>query len=243
MEKFPPSANHQDLIQAAVFKLLGAPATFGVTEVRHCDTHAARVFLAGDRVLKVKLAVRYPFLDYSTLARREAACRAELEINRNFAPQLYRRVVPITREDDGSLMLDGPGIPVEWAVEMARFDENNTLDHLAERGELNDALAGKLAVAVAAMHARAAPADAQSWIAAVGRFVADNTAAFQKHGDLFPSQAIAALDQKSRDVLARLLPLLRTRDIAEMKVAVTAADQTGNAARAQERQQSRQNVA
>ena len=129
MAEIAKSADSQD----AVFALLGDPATYGGAAVRRCETHAAVVFLAGDRALKVKRAVRYPFLDYSTLARREAACRAELEINRNFAPQLYRRVVPITREDDGSLMLDGPGIPVEWAVEMARFDENNTLDHLAER--------------------------------------------------------------------------------------------------------------
>ncbi len=211
MEKSPPSAGNQDAIQAAVFELLGDPATFGVAEVRRCDTHAARVFLAGDRVFKVKRAVRYPFLDYSTLDKRKSACRAELEVNRHFAPQLYRRMVPITREGDGSLMLDGPGTPVEWAVEMARFDENNTLDHLADRGELDDTLASKLAIAVAAMHERAPPADTDSWIVAVGRFVADNTAAFQNHSDLFSSQAVTALDRNSRDVLARLQPLLRAR--------------------------------
>src|SRR5580704_19380271 len=103
------SATGQDDPQAAVFKLLGAPATFGGKEVRRYDTHGASVFLAGDRVIKVKRAVRYPFLDYSTLDKREAACRAELEVNRNFAPQLYRRVLPITQEPDGTLKLDGQG--------------------------------------------------------------------------------------------------------------------------------------
>src|ERR1700679_520572 len=93
--------------QAAIFKLLSDPATFGGAEIRRVDTHGASVFLAGDRVIKVKRAVRYPFLDYSTLDKREAACRAELEVNRNFAPQLYRRSVPITRESNGSLALDG----------------------------------------------------------------------------------------------------------------------------------------
>ena len=108
--------------------------------VRRCETHAAVVFLAGDRALKVKRAVRYPFLDYSTLDKRKAACQAELDVNRKFAPQLYRRIVPIVRRADGSLALDGAGATIEWAVEMTRFDEDKTLDHLAERGELDEAL-------------------------------------------------------------------------------------------------------
>jgi uncharacterized protein len=142
-------------VQDAVFRFLGNPATYAVAEVKRCDTHAAVVFLAGDRAIKVKRAVRFPFLDYSTLALRQAACRAELDVNRRFAPQLYRRIVPITRDSAGSLALDGAGVAVEWAVEMTRFDEAMTLDHLADRGELDDELMARLAVAVAAMHERA----------------------------------------------------------------------------------------
>jgi uncharacterized protein len=207
MTTSPPHADSQD----SVLKLLGDPATFSGAEIRRIDTHGASVFLAGDRVVKVKRAVRYPFLDYSTLDKREAACRAELEVNRNFAPQLYRRIIPITREPGGTLKLDGPGEPVEWAVEMARFDENNTLDHLADRGELGDALTGKLAGAVAAMHERAQPVEPGSWIAALSDFIADNTSVFQKHRDLFPEQAVAKLDKDSCSALARLRPLLRAR--------------------------------
>src|SRR5215472_13730433 len=103
--------------QGAVFALLADPATHGGDAVKRVDTHAAAVFLAGERALKVKRAVRFPFLDYSTAGKRKAACEAELAINRSFAPDIYRRVVPITREPDGRLLLDGPGTPVEWAVE------------------------------------------------------------------------------------------------------------------------------
>jgi uncharacterized protein len=200
--------------QDAVFALLSDPATFGGAEVRRLDTHAASVFLAGDRVIKVKRAVRYPFLDYSTLAKRRAACMAELEVNRNFAPQLYRRTVAVTREADGTLAFDGRGEPVEWAVEMKRFDEKRTLDHLADSGALDDALVGKLAGMVARMHERAKPIDTESWIAAVESFVADNTKAFRQHADLFPDQSVAALDRKSQTAFARLLPLLRARGAA-----------------------------
>ena len=196
--------------QSAVFDLLGDPKTFAVDTVRRCDTHAASVFLAGDRAFKVKRAVRYPFLDYSTLDKRKAACRAELEVNRQFAPQLYRRMVPIA-ERDGSLALAGTGETVEWAVEMARFDENATLDHLADRGELDAALAAKLATAVAAMHACAQPADPESWIAALADYIADSAAAFRQHAALFPPSAVEAFDRQSRAALARLRPLPRSR--------------------------------
>ena len=56
--------------QEAVFALLADPATHGGHAVKRVDTHAASVFLAGERALKVKRAVRFPFLDYSTLAKR-----------------------------------------------------------------------------------------------------------------------------------------------------------------------------
>ena len=75
-------------------------------------------------------------------------------LNRRLAPQLYRGVVAITRETDGRLAIGGNGEPVEWAVEMARFDENRTLDHLAH--QIDDDLADALGRAVADAH-RTAP--------------------------------------------------------------------------------------
>jgi aminoglycoside phosphotransferase family enzyme len=117
--------------QTAALQFLGAPATHGHL-VRRIDTYANVVFLVGDSALKVKRAVRLPFLDYSTLSKRKAACVSELEVNRTFAPELYRRVVPITRNSSGQFALDGDGETVEWAVEMLRFDESQTLDRIAE---------------------------------------------------------------------------------------------------------------
>jgi len=135
--------------QQAVIDFLGAPATHGGVPVKRIDTHAATVFLAGERALKIKRAVRFPFLDYSTLAKRKAACAAELEVNHPFAPAIYRRAVAITREKDGALAIGGEGEPVEWAVEMRRFDETQTLDHLAQAGRIDAALADALGRAVA----------------------------------------------------------------------------------------------
>src|SRR5215813_15402239 len=104
--------------QEPVFALLADPATYGGTAVKRIDTHAAAVFLAGERVLKVKRAVKFPFLDFSTLDKRKAACEAEIEVNKPYAPQIYRGVVPITRDIGGQLAISGSGSVVEWAVEM-----------------------------------------------------------------------------------------------------------------------------
>jgi uncharacterized protein len=200
--------------QDAVFELLGSPATYRLPAtakiVRH-QTHAAIVFLGGDRALKVKRAVRYPFLDFSSLDKRKAACEAELAINRKFAPQLYRRIVPITRESNGGLALDGSGEPVEWAVEMVRFDEERTLDRLAQRGELDERLLAKLAIAVAAMHERAEPVEPTPWIAALQQFIANNTSIFRRHPELFGEAEVVNLERQSLEAFQRLRPLFIER--------------------------------
>jgi aminoglycoside phosphotransferase family enzyme/predicted kinase len=155
--------------------------------------------------------VRFPFLDYSTLEKRHAACQSELDVNRRFARALYRRIVSITHEQDGSLKLDGRGKPVEWAVEMARFDENQTLDHLADQGHLDADLCRKLARNVAAMHEGAEPADGTAWIAALEQYVEQNTWDFTEHSPLFDTQAVKELDDRSRAAFNRLRPLLERR--------------------------------
>jgi aminoglycoside phosphotransferase family enzyme/predicted kinase len=197
--------------QALVFELLADPATHGGKPVRRIDTHAASVFLAGDRAYKIKRAVRYPFLDYSTLALRKAACEAELEVNRAYAPAVYRRVVAIARVRDGHLVLDGPGTPAEWAVEMHRFDENRTLDRLAERGEIDVQLADALGRAVAAGHAEAPVAEAGPWIEALGTYIEQNDAAFRELPDLFPQEATEELTYACHAAYAGLRRLLAER--------------------------------
>jgi len=201
---------HQTESQEEVFALLSDPATHRGAAVRRIDTHAASVFLAGERAYKVKRAVKFPFLDYSTVAKRKAACEAELAVNRPYAPDIYLRVVPITRQN-GRLALDGGGGPVEWAVEMHRFDENTTLDRLANAGKIDAALADALARAVAAAHAKALVVEAEPWLGALARFIDQNEAAFREADDLFPAAGAAALTKASRSAFERLLPLLRAR--------------------------------
>jgi aminoglycoside phosphotransferase family enzyme/predicted kinase len=195
-------------MQESVFAFLTDPAMHPL--VRRIDTHAASVFLEGERALKIKRAVRFPFLDYSTLEKRKAACDEEIKINRPFAPQIYRRVVPITQSNDGSLDIDGDGTPVEYAIEMARFDEHQTIDHLAEAGEPDSDLVNAIADAIAASHAVAPRAAAAPWIDSIPAFIEGNATAF-RIAACFPAEAIDDLSVASQSAFLRIRGLLRQR--------------------------------
>jgi len=195
-------------MQERVFAFLADPATH--PDVLRIDTHGASVFLEGDRALKIKRAVRFPFLDYSTLEKRKAACDEEIRINRPFAPQIYRRVVPITQDSDGKLGIDSGGTPVEYAIDMNRFDERRTFDHLAAAGPLDPALVDAVAKAIASSHERAAVAPTEPWIHSIPGIVEGNSAAFREAGDVSPDE-IHDLAQASLSAFSRLAGLLEQR--------------------------------
>ena len=72
------------------------------------ETHASWVFVAGDRAYKVKKPVALGFLDYSTLERRRSACREEVRVNRELAPDaLPRRAGDNEKPERVSLRLRG----------------------------------------------------------------------------------------------------------------------------------------
>jgi len=195
--------------QEEIFAFLSDVATHGAS-VRRIDTHASSVFLAGDRAYKVKRSVRFPFLDYSTLAQRKAACEAELAVNQPFAPQIYLGTIPITRVN-GRLELGGSGNPTEWAVVMRRFDENATLDRLAEQGAITPALADAAARVIAVAHAAAPVSEVEPWLDALARFIDQNEAECRAAHELFDPAKVEALARASRAQLDRLRPLLQSR--------------------------------
>ncbi len=197
--------------QTEVIEFLERPQTHGGA-VRRIDTHAASVFLGPERALKIKRAVRFAFLDFTTLEKRKSACEAEIEVNKPYAPQIYRGVVAITRAADGGLEIGGQGEPVEYAVEMNRFDETQTLDHLAEAGQFDETLADKLGRAVALAHDKAPAVEGANFVAALDEIVKQNTDELKQAGGLFPPADVEALDAATREALQRLRPLLIKRE-------------------------------
>jgi uncharacterized protein len=119
------------------------------------QTHMSFVFLAGDRVYKLKKPVRFPFLDYSTLARRAAACRAEMAVNRPLAPQVYCRVAPLVRTPRG-LAIGEKGNVVDWLVVMRRLAATRMLDRALAAGTADRRDLHRLANVLVAFYRHAA---------------------------------------------------------------------------------------
>jgi len=128
------------------------PSAVGTVVLR--ETHMSWVFLAGDEAYKLKKPVRFAYLDFSSLARREAACRAELTLNRRLAPDVYKAVAPLVRSRQG-LAIGGPGEVVEWLVVMRRLDESRTLEHALLTGRLAPWQLDRLAATLVAFYRRA----------------------------------------------------------------------------------------
>jgi uncharacterized protein len=185
-------------------------AETGAVEV--IETHASRVFLAGERAYKLKRAVTYPYLDFSTSERRRAACEAELALNRRTAPQLYLDVRPICRGADGTLGWDKDGEPVDWVVVMRRFDQPALLDRLAQAGRLLPQLVRELADHIAAFHAGAEICRGDGGSAAMAELVQANIQMLRGCRSAgFAAELIDRLEQGLREALARVAALLDER--------------------------------
>lgn len=197
-------------MQTEVTAFLGDPATHGGAPVTRIDTHAAIVFLSGSRALKIKRCVKLPFLDLSTLDRRKAGCELELAVNEPYAPTIYRRVIPITREPDGRLALDGNGEPVEWALDMLRFDEGATLDRLAARGEMSLTLASDVADVIACSHATATVSRDGRWVRSIPAIIQQNADAFRS-SRTFTIDASDEIERLSRRAYTEKLPIIEHR--------------------------------
>jgi aminoglycoside phosphotransferase family enzyme/predicted kinase len=170
------------------------PATHGLpagAEVTVMQTPCCWVVLAGERAIKVKKPVDFGFLDYSTLEKRRATLEEELRLNRRTAPDIYLRVVDITRQADG-FTFDGAGAPVEAALVMKRFPQEKLLSRICEREGVSDALAEALGEAIAAFH-RAEPPVWDSGVEAMERHVRSNTGALRATAAVFEDGAAERL--------------------------------------------------
>lgn len=180
-------------------------------EVKVVGTPLNLIFLTADTAFKMKRAVRFPFVDFSSACARRAAALREIALNRAGAPLIYRDVVALTREADGTLALAGAGEAVEWLVRMNRFDESQTLDRLIARGPLAQGLLVELGQVIAYQHMRAPIRDALPWIRDLELYLDQNRAAFRARPALFAPDRVQALDQAMRQGFARIEALLEER--------------------------------
>jgi hypothetical protein len=123
-------------------------------QVIHKETHISHVFLAGDRVYKIKKPVRFSFLNYSTLSRRHHFLQEELRLNRRLAPSVYLAVMPITFASR-RWQLGGKNTPREYTLVMRRLPEQQMLPTLLASGQVTGEMMQRLAEVVGGFHSQA----------------------------------------------------------------------------------------
>lgn len=185
--------------------------------VEKIETHCSIVFLAGERAYKLKRAIRYSSLDYTTLVRRQAACAAELVLNRRTAPEIYLSVSTICRFPDGRLAFDGSGPVLEPVVVMRRFAQTMLFDHLLEQGRLTPALMQALGRAVARLHNGAERTPQFGGSAAMRRVIADNARELARVANALDGADVSVLTTRTASALEDVAELLDRRR-AEGKV-------------------------
>lgn len=116
------------------------------------ETHISWVILGPDLVYKIRKPLRYPFLDFSTLAKRKADCEKELVLNRRFSPEIYLSVIPIMRDHQQIQIGKVDGEVVDYAVVMKRLDSHRQLDELLRKHQVTAAQMEQLAITLATFH-------------------------------------------------------------------------------------------
>ena len=201
--------------QDDVVAFLSRPEAYGggVERVERAETQISIVFLAGERAYKLPRAVELSFLDFRSLEARLKVCEDGLALNRRMAPEIYLDVIAVTQEENGALALGGGGEPVDYLVEMRRFDTEALFDRMLEAGTLTPELCERLAEQVHAFHENEPPVTEGTLGGpeALRGVLDNNIREIERHPALFAPEEAEALHARLRSALEAAAPLLARR--------------------------------
>ncbi len=123
-------------------------------EIALIQTHISFVLLTKNFVYKIKKAVNFGFLDFSTLEKRRFFCEKELELNRRLCADVYLEVVPIT-EKTSIVKLNGDGETIEYALKMKRLPQERIMTVLLKENKIDNKIIDDIAKIVVHFHSRA----------------------------------------------------------------------------------------
>ena len=146
--------------ETLVFALQQALRSSG-DPVQLFETHISWVLVAGAHAYKIKKAVQFDYLDFSSLAARRHFCLEEVRLNRRLARALYLGVVPVTGTP-AQPYLGGAGEPIDYAVKMLSFPQQALWSARVARQALAPAEADALALRLARFHLSAPRSAADS---------------------------------------------------------------------------------
>lgn len=117
------------------------------------QTHISFVFLTSHYVYKVKKAVNFGFLDFTTLDKRRLYCEKELKLNQRLCGEMYLEVVPINKND--TIKIKGAGRTIEYAVKMKRMPQETMMSNLIKEKKTNSGIINRIAKVLVSFHEKA----------------------------------------------------------------------------------------
>ena len=202
--------------QAEVVAFLSEPRNYGpeIKAIERHETHGAIVFLAGEHAYQLKRAVKFPYMDYSSVERRKEMCMRELAINRRTARELYLEIRPILREG-GALHFGNEASRaevVDWVLVMRRFPQDALLRSICKSGRLTPGLVRSVAEVVAGFHAAADVSHDFGGETGIRAVIEGNADVLEcMIGRPFRAESVAQYESAARQALARIGALLEDR--------------------------------
>lgn len=161
------------------------------------ETHMSWVFLADQRVYKLKKPLRYDFVDFSTLEDRRRAVQDELRLNRRLSSDVYLGVHSLHATRSGELTLKGDGEIVDWLVVMRRLPDDRSLESIIVAKTLTHAKLGQVSELLIDFY-RSLPAEEIFPDDHVDRFKTE----FLRTASVLSDPALQLEDSRVEDVLA-----------------------------------------
>jgi aminoglycoside phosphotransferase family enzyme len=175
----------------------------GVTQVDVIETHMSWVFLAGDRVFKLKKPVCTDYVDFRAVDTRCFYCHEELRLNRRLGPAVYLSVETLSRCANGKLVFGAAQERIDCLVQMRRLPESGMLAHALIHGAADATVMQRVAARIADFH-RHLPRlrlDPDAWRALLEAEIYRNERALLAHQPALPSDQVRALCDAQRAIL------------------------------------------
>ena len=198
-----PAPNASVLSKTSPFSDFAANAKYAGKTGKEQGERNVTIPAKNAAIAKRKKDIIFPYLDFSSVEKRQQACLRELDINQPHAPQIYLDVIAITRASNGHLEFNGTGTVIEWAVHMRRFCENALLAHALETHHLEPLFFDQLADEIIRYHEAAPKIISSQGHVQMAAIVDQLRCAFNAAPELFTQHDVERFYQLATTQLAR----------------------------------------
>lgn len=200
--------------QSEVIAALSDPATYGknIKKVLIRQSHIAYIFFAGNFVYKLKRAVVYQNVDFSTAEKRKLACISEMKRSTVYAPHLIVAVKPIRRLKNGKIKIGGTqGEEIDTVIVERRLPNKAILSFLLPSPDFDRFETMDLAEHLAELHAKAKTFHTKWGVDVIKHIILLNESILSCFPEIFNINEVNTLTRHSLELLQQNGSLIKFR--------------------------------